>query len=183
MSRGRRTLADYNPAVQGQILAALHPPKPSQPAQQPTPARAKAKAGVVIPPRQTSSVYPFTIFLSYRVPSLNTIGGQWGKVAANRTASSPEVAERVDWISAWAEYWSSDPRCKLVCWYERDQADGWPNGRISGTTGGGVPAEPGSLRAFASLAAGYTTEPPPDPDPTGLFVPGVVPPMTRIKWG
>ncbi len=108
MSRGRRTLADYNPAIQAQILGALHPPKPSQPAQRPAPARAKAKAGAVIPPKRANaaktsrpenqpsgyavnftepSAYPFTIWLSYRVPSLNTIGGQWGKVAANRTAA------------------------------------------------------------------------------------------------
>lgn len=33
------------------------------------------------------SAYPFTLWLDYRVPSLNTITGQWGKVSANRDAA------------------------------------------------------------------------------------------------
>ncbi len=89
MSRGRRTLADYNPAVQGQILAAIHPPKLSHPAQQPATIEAKAPVGVTVAScdqRPAKAIYPFTICLSYRVPSLNTISGRWGKVKANRVA-------------------------------------------------------------------------------------------------
>ncbi len=93
----RRTLDQYPARLQGQIVAALHPKMPPQASASPAPRPAKPLAGMVTPTKQTSGKcgaygYPFTIYLSYRVPSLNRVSGRWGKVEANRVAAKALAA-------------------------------------------------------------------------------------------
>lgn len=74
----RFTLSSLRPGLQEQVVAALHPAKPS-------PAR---KNATLRPP--THPVYPFTLWLDYRVPSLNTVlgGGIWTKTKHDRLAAN-----------------------------------------------------------------------------------------------
>lgn len=71
-------------------------------------------------------------------------------------SSSRAVAERADWISAWAEYWAPKPDLKLVCWYERDSVgSSFANGRISGDPPqAALPHEPVSLRNYSAIGDG-----------------------------
>lgn len=95
----RRTLDQYSKGHQAEILAQLHPGMMEQRPHSPTTRPAKPLKRVNTAAAQAKPAtdtgkgsYPFTIWLDYRVPSLNTISGRWGKVAANRVASQALAA-------------------------------------------------------------------------------------------
>jgi len=95
----RRTIAQYRRGLQEQIVASLHPGTAPQASASlaPRPETASMRVfGCSIPPNPAtaakSAPYPFTLWLDYRVPSLNRVSGRWGKVQANRVAAKALAA-------------------------------------------------------------------------------------------